>query len=239
MSTCNRAGGARAAWRGTKNIWGEMSRLTFRQKLWLPLVLSWLCLLLITLRSAWGTRGLRLQERQRDLQNVSETAFSVIKEYDQMTQEGKLSAGEARAQALARLRSMRYGTDGYFSVNHSNTVMVMHPIKPEMVGKNMSSLKDPAGNLLFDDIARIAKSGGGFVDYRWPKPGSDAPQPKKSYVMYFEPWAWCLVTGTYMDDIDTAFHTSLKKSLGLLFGVVLCMPAPVPAPRVTGALRRA
>lgn len=46
-----------------------MNRLTLRQKLWLPLVLSWLCLLLITLWSAWESRSLRLEERQRDAEH--------------------------------------------------------------------------------------------------------------------------------------------------------------------------
>ena len=78
-----------------------MNRLTLRQKLWLPLVLSWLCLLLITLWSTWETRTLRLEERQRDLQNISESVFSIIKDYGQMAQDGKLTADEARAQALS------------------------------------------------------------------------------------------------------------------------------------------
>ena len=213
-----------------------MNRLTLRQKLWLPLVLSWLCLLLITLWSTWETRTLRLEERQRDLQNISESVFSLIKDYGQMAQDGKLTADEARAQALARIKTVRYGKDGYFSINQTNSVMVMHPIKPEMNGKDMSGFTDPAGNHLFDEISRTGKSGGGFVDYLWPKPGADAPQPKKSYVLYYQPWDWCLVTGTYMDDIETAFHASLIKALGLLLAVGLLMTVVVVA--VTRSLQR-
>ncbi|MCQ9372568.1 cache domain-containing protein, partial [Corynebacterium sp. 35RC1] len=82
----------------------------------------------------------------------------------------------------------------------------------------------------------MGKSGGGFVDYLWPKPGAEAPQPKKSYVLYYQPWDWCLVTGTYMDDIETAFHASLVKALGLLFGVGLLMTVVVVA--VTRSLQR-
>ncbi|MHA6905849.1 hypothetical protein ACKZDW_20930 [Ralstonia syzygii subsp. celebesensis] len=89
-----------------------MNRLTLRQKLWLPLVLSWLGLLAIALWSAWSARTLRMEERQRDLQNVSATAFSVIKEYGQLAQEGKMTVDEAKAQSMARLKGMRYGADG-------------------------------------------------------------------------------------------------------------------------------
>lgn len=202
---------------------GVVNRLTFRQKLWLPLILSGLCLLAVTLWDAWQTRSLRLQERQRDLQHVSETAFSVVKEYGQLAREGKLSADEAREQALARLKSMRYGEDGYFTVSLSNGIVVMHPIKPSLDGKNMWNLTDSAGDHIYQESSRVARNGGGFFDYLYPKPGSDAPQPKKSYVTYYEPWDWCLMTGTYIDDIDAAFRASLTKSLSLLLGAGLMM----------------
>ncbi|CBJ40778.1 putative methyl-accepting chemotaxis transmembrane protein (plasmid) [Ralstonia solanacearum CMR15] len=200
-----------------------MNRLTLRQKLWLPLVLSWLGLLAITLWCAWSARTLRMEERQRDLQNVSATAFSVIKEYGQLAQEGKMTVEEAKAQTMARLKTMRYGTDGYFSLSTTDAVSVMHPIKPEMVGKNMSAVTDPAGNHLFADIARTAKAGGGFVRYLWPKPGSSSPEPKLTYVAYYQPWDWSMTTGLYIDDVDAAFRASLLQSFGLLLGVGLLM----------------
>ncbi|CAJ0702001.1 MULTISPECIES: methyl-accepting chemotaxis protein [Ralstonia] len=213
-----------------------MNRLTLRQKLWLPLVLSWLCLLVITLWSAWGARTVRMEERQRDLQNVSATAFSVIKEYAQLAQDGKMTVDEAKAQVIARLKDMRYGTDGYFSLSRTDTVSVMHPIKPEMVGKNMSGATDPAGKHLFVDIAQTAKAGGGFVRYLWPKPGSDKAEPKLTYVSYYQPWDWSMTTGLYIDDVDAAFRTSLIQSLGLLFGIGLLMTVVVVA--VTRGLQR-
>ncbi|RIJ84179.1 hypothetical protein RSP822_22305 [Ralstonia solanacearum] len=196
-----------------------MNRLTLRQKLWLPLVLGWLGLLAITLWSAWSARTLRMEERQRDLQNVSATAFSVIKEYGEQAQEGRMTVEEAKAQSIARLKGMRYGTDGYFSLSTTDAVSVMHPIKPEMVGKNMSAVTDPAGHHLFADIARTAKAGGGFVRYLWPKPGSSVPEPKLTYVAYYQPWDWSMTTGLYIDDVDAAFRASLLQSLGLLLGV--------------------
>ncbi|WP_199030090.1 methyl-accepting chemotaxis protein [Ralstonia sp. ASV6] len=213
-----------------------MNRLTLRQKLWLPLVLSWLCLLVITLWSAWSARTVRMEERQRDLQNVSATAFSVIKEYGQLAQDGKMTVEEAKAQTIARLKDMRYGTDGYFSLSRTDTVSVMHPIKPEMVGKNMSAATDPEGKHLFVDIAQMAKAGGGFVRYLWPKPGSDKAEPKLTYVSYYEPWDWSMTTGLYIDDVDAAFRASLMQSLGLLLGVGLLMTVVVVA--VTRGLQR-
>ena len=50
--------------------------------------------------------------------------------------------------------------------------MVMHPIRAEMNGNDLSTYKDPNGNLLFVDFVNTVKKGGsGFVAYEWPKPG--------------------------------------------------------------------
>ena len=67
----------------------------------------------------------------------------------------------------------------------------MHPIKPELEGKSMSEVKDPTGKVLFVEFVNVVKaSGAGFVDYLWPKPGSEKPVQKLSYVKGFEPWGW-------------------------------------------------
>jgi len=176
----------------------------------------------VTLWNARDVRHIRLEERQRDLQNVSETAFSVIKEYGLLAQLGKMTVEEAKTQAAARLKAMRYGKDGYFVVQH-DAVLVMHPTNSALIGKDMSGLMDANGEHVFEKALQIGKQGGGFVDYMWPKPGSETPQPKKSYVLYYQPWEWCVVTGVYVDDIDAAYHASLAKSLGLLLGVGLLM----------------
>ena len=59
--------------------------------------------------------------------------------------------------------------------------MVIHPIKPALNGKDLSSLKDPNGKELFNEFVKVVQAGGsGFVDYFWPKPGSEEPVQKQS-----------------------------------------------------------
>ena len=44
--------------------------------------------------------------------------------------------------------------------------MVWHPIKPELNGKDLSTLKDPNGKLLVKEMRdAVANQGSGFVDY--------------------------------------------------------------------------
>ncbi len=63
-------------------------------------------------------------------------------------------------------------------------VCAAHPMKPSLIGKDLSGLKDKAGKEFFKEFAEIAKSkGSGWVDYQWPKPGEKDPSPKSSYIL--------------------------------------------------------
>jgi len=205
-----------------------MNKLSFTQKLWLPLVISLIALFLFAFYSAFEARSIRLEERRNDLKNTSALALSVVKQYEALAGSGAMTKEDAQKQALDRLRGMRYGKDGYFSVNSSEETYVMHPIKPELTGRNMKGSTDAAGNHLYDDIVRTGNlPGGGFVDYVWPHVGSTESVAKEAFVQRVEAWDWYIVTGLYMDDINAAFMSTLWQAILLLlvFGTVLLVLA--------------
>ena len=72
----------------------------------------------------------------------------------------------------------------------------MHPIKPALDGKNIANVQDPNGKYLFKEmVATVQSSGSGFVEYQWPKPNSEVPADKISYVSGFSPWGWVIGSG--------------------------------------------
>ena len=91
-------------------------KLSFIQKLWLPLILSLLCLAGVSIYNAYQTRQVRLDERKADLIHVSELALSVLKGYGDQVSAGSLPVAEAQKKALDRMRNMRYGKSGYFTI---------------------------------------------------------------------------------------------------------------------------
>src|SRR4030095_5349919 len=94
--------------------------------------------------------------------------------------------------------------------------MRMHPIKPELDGKDLSEMKDPSGNRLFIGFVDVVKSqGAGFYSYLWPKPGFEQPVSKISYVKGFAPWGWIIGTGIYLDDVDAIFRQN-----AMMFGIM-------------------
>jgi methyl-accepting chemotaxis protein len=108
-------------------------------------------------------------------------------------------------RAKNNIKTLRYGPDNtdYFWIHNLEAKMVMHPLKPELDGTDISSIKDPTGKHLFIDMVNLCKEKGeGFVEYKWPKPGEEKPVPKISYVKLFKPFGWIVGTGVYMDDIQ-------------------------------------
>lgn len=74
----------------------------------------------------------------------------------------------------------------YVWVHDLDFVMLMHPMKPGLVGEVIKNNRDSQGKLLFQVMnERVTVSPGNvaFVDYYWPKPGvEEGSFPKRSVV---------------------------------------------------------
>ncbi|HLO62483.1 MAG TPA: methyl-accepting chemotaxis protein [Azonexus sp.] len=154
-----------------------------------------------------NSRNELLNDRKEKVRNLVETAHTQIAYYEQQVKAGKLELATAQQLAMDALRNARYEGKEYFWINDYHPKMVMHPIKPELQGQDLTNNKDAAGKQHFVEFVNVVKrDGGGFVDYLWSKPGLDAPLPKLSYVKGFEPWGWIIGTGIYIDDVDAKFR---------------------------------
>ncbi|MGJ4915656.1 cache domain-containing protein [Bradyrhizobium oligotrophicum] len=151
-------------------------------------------------------------QRQSELSHLAQTAVSIAREeYDAIARD-KVAPEVAQKKAAERIGKLRYGSGDYFWINDMGPKMVMHPIKPELNGQNLADNKDPTGKRLFVEMVDVVKrQGAGVVDYMWPKPGKDAPQPKMSYVAGFEPWGWIIGTGVYVDDLEAQMWESKRS----------------------------
>ena len=124
---------------------------------------------------------------------------------------------EHKADIASFVGALRYGPENkdYFWINDLEPRMILHPYKPELNGKDLSDNKDPNGKRLFVEFVRVCKEKGeGFVDYMWPKPGMDEPQPKLSFVKLLPEWGWIVGAGIYIDDVDAlvkAERAALEK----------------------------
>src|SRR4051794_19172974 len=80
----------------------------------------------------------------------------------------------------------------------------MHPRQPNLVGRDLSTMRDPAGELTIQQLIGEASKGGGYVRYVWQRPSTGQLAPKLGYVVPLERWGWMIGTGIYLEDVETA-----------------------------------
>lgn len=161
-------------------------------------------------------------EKSRQTKAQVETAYSLVAGLEARVRKAELDEASAKAEALALIKGLRYGNDDYFWINDSHPTMVMHPMKPELDGKDLSGVEDKQGLRLFVAFADLARAqGAGEVAYYWPKPGVDEPVRKISYIKRFAPWDWIIGTGVYVDDVEAQYREVLHTLLGI--GLVLAL----------------
>jgi len=73
--------------------------------------------------------------------------------------------------------------DLYVFCMDNEGVMLSHAKKPELVGKNLKDFNKYGDTLFLDMIAVSTGAGEGWVDYKWPYPGSDEIKEKTSYIL--------------------------------------------------------
>lgn len=174
---------------------------------------------------AFGLTELRsnmLEDRKAKTQNLVELTISLIGHFHAMEQSGELTTEQAQNAAKAAVAALRYDETNYFFVFDYTPVVLIHDIKKDLVGKNLSDAVDGSGKHHYREFARVAKEEGqGFVDYTYQVPNSDQLRPKLSFVKAFKPWGWVVATGIYIDDVNAVFMQSMLV-MGLVALAVLC-----------------
>ncbi|WP_417327988.1 methyl-accepting chemotaxis protein [Halarcobacter sp.] len=161
--------------------------------------------------------------KEAELKSYVEIAIKTVEAFYKRAQNDPENTESYKKAALDAIESIRYGKDGYYWINDSHPNMVMHAIKPALNGKDLSKVKDPNGVYLFVEMAKITQGNpkGGLVEYVWPKPGFEKPQPKFSYVMKFEPWDWVIGTGAYVDNISTSINKMKNATEEEIFSTMI------------------
>ena len=192
--------------------------MTVARRLGLLVALAFAGVVVLALVFIASERRLLMHERQDAVRQTVEVAHGLVAMAHKEMLEGKLSEGDAKRRALEALRQLRYSGNEYFWVNDMLPRMVMHPINPKLEGQDLSENKDPTGKRLFVEFVKVVRERQeGVVSYQWPKPGSDTPVEKVSYVKGFAPWGWVIGSGVYVDNVNTALWSrALSMGLGAL-----------------------
>lgn len=195
-------------------------RLNYGQKLFmiatLPLILTALAIsVVVTLQSRQlaereiETLEAQLIEAKRaELKNylsIARTAFVNIY--------GRAAPNDeyAMEQVSQILAGMLYGQDGYFFVFDYDGTNLVSPRRTELIGRNWTGLEDEGGQPITDELIRLARTGGGYHSYEWPKPSTGERAQMVTYVVGLQDWRWAVGTGVFIDDVVATVAASREK----------------------------
>jgi methyl-accepting chemotaxis protein len=198
-------------------------KLTVGQKLW---AIALATVVLMGAMASWQVaekRRAAYDEKRAATRHVVQVATSLLGFYEAEAAAGRMTTDAAKLAAHRAIGRMRYENTEYLWINDMQPRMVMHPMKPELDGKDLSTNADPTGKKIFVAfVDEVRRSGGGFVEYQWPKPGQARPSPKLSYVQGFAPWGWVVGSGIYVDDVEARFWADVRV-VALVFLTVTAM----------------
>ena len=145
------------------------------------------------------------EARADKLRAVTDEAVSIARELQRSVEAGGMSRAQAIEAFRNAVRPMRYdGQTGYlFAYDMDGLTLILGPT-PQVEGTSRAQFKDSDGKLLVQDMIAAARQGGGMVTYRYPKPGSDRPEPKLVHVRPIPGWNMFVGTGLYIDDLHAA-----------------------------------
>ncbi|NDV13241.1 methyl-accepting chemotaxis protein [Crenobacter sp. HX-7-9] len=190
--------------------------MSMRGKLYALIALAIAGLIALSAIALSEQRKSLLADRVDLIRTQVESTVSMVGYYEALASEGKLPLADAQRLALAAISAQRFNGSEYFFVLDRDLDWIAHGVNGELVGKSMRGVRDADGvdlSALFDGA--LAK-GGGLVEYRWAKPGSEAPVDKISWLGTSRGWGWHVGTGIYVDDVDAAFWRQSAQMLGVV-----------------------
>jgi methyl-accepting chemotaxis protein len=151
-----------------------------------------------------GTKEKIRAEVEDNLKVRMSQVFNVIQSlYNEHKDE--LSQAELKERIMNIVKNSRYGKHGYFWINDFNAKIIMHPLKPALVGKVKKGIKH------WDKFVQKGKIGKGFVAYTQNLHGKKLA--KISFVKTFKPYGWIIGTGAYLNDVSSKLQKEALKSI--------------------------
>lgn len=168
-----------------------------------------------------------LDRKREMIRELTTSAWNILAKLENDEKQGLLTREQAQRQAIDQIRTLHYGqaVKDYFWINDMTPMMVIHPYRTDLNGKDLSDYKDPDGKHVFVEFVNIVKrQGSGFVEYKWQSyDNQNLVLPKISYVKGFAPWGWIIGTGIYIEDIKAEIALLTDRVIKISLIILLIM----------------
>ena len=197
--------------------------MTLKNRLLLLVSVALIFMFILEAVSLAGLRGSMEDERRQLVKSQVEAAVGKINALARLVGEGQIDDATARRVALRQLSEARYNGEEYLFAMDAEGRMLAHP-NEKILGQVVLPTRDPDGVPLFENLLNAAKGRGGYVSYRWNKPGVEAPVAKVSYAASTA-MGMVVATGVYLDDIDQSFYRKASVAGGIMLVATVLLSA--------------
>ncbi|MGY3948695.1 chemotaxis protein [Aeromonas allosaccharophila] len=195
----------------------KLGDITVNRKLMLLLSLALVGFIALLLISANALQRNLMSEREARLNAVLGQAMSQIQFLA-----STLPAEQAQQEARKLLTNMRFDGNNYLFVIDENRTMLVHPIRPELVGQKMGEGGAATAGQFWFQMVDIAKGGKqGTLQYVWVGSSGETAD-KLSMVSGYQPWGWILGSGMLLQDIQQTIWAQYMK-MGTATAIVILL----------------
>ncbi|MDR1580554.1 MAG: methyl-accepting chemotaxis protein [Synergistaceae bacterium] len=170
--------------------------------------------------------------QKANMKNITVAVGSTFEYFDTRVREGKMTLEEAQTSAREQVRAIRYDTENealsggnYFWIDDTEGNNILHPITPQIEGKNRIGARDAMNKEHIRAIIESGMRGGDFTEFHYEKPGEKEGKPKIGYSIEYKPWKWVIGTGFWSEDwnaeIDSRMDVVKSRSQAFMKGLVL------------------
>lgn len=132
----------------------------------------------------------------RNYLSMARTAFGIVY--------GNARPDDARAklEVAQTMAAMVYGREGHFFIYDYDGTNIVSPRQTWLINRNWRGLADRQGTPVVDRLIELAREGGGYHTYYWPKPSTGEEALMVAYVQGLQDWRWVVGTGIFIDDVQ-------------------------------------
>ena len=182
-----------------------------------------------------------MQEKRTATKGVVEVAYGVIDYWGKKAESGAMTTEAAQEAAKAEIATFRYEGNEYFWINDMKQVIIVHGVKPELNGKDLTDMKDENGVYLFQEMVKVSREKGqGSSTTTGPSPALPRPSPRSptssSTSRGAGSWAAASTLTTWMPRWPpcvgrSSFPPWWPWAFSSLSSCSCCVPSPVPSVR--------
>ncbi|MDR3279789.1 MAG: methyl-accepting chemotaxis protein [Synergistaceae bacterium] len=163
-------------------------------------------------------RNSLLEAQKANMKNITVAIASIFDYFDARVKDGKLTLEEAQAMAREQIRVIRYDKENkalsggnYFWIDDSEGNNILHPITPQIEGKNRIGARDANNMEMIRAIIESGLRGGDFTEFFYEKPGESEGKRKIGYSIEYRPWKWVIGTGFWSEDWNEEIDANMSN----------------------------